>query len=64
MERGTSHVGISVDVAWESLNKHHEEPCGDKVEVLKTADSDIVLGRWYGERCQGEYSGYADLKDS
>ena len=36
-------MGISVDVAWKSLNKHHEELCGDKVEVLKTADSDIVI---------------------
>lgn len=36
-------MGISVDVAWKSLNKHHEELCGDKVEVLKTVDSDIVI---------------------
>ena len=36
-------MGISVDVAWKSLNKHHEELCGDKVEVLKTANSDIVI---------------------
>lgn len=36
-------MNVSVDVAWKSLNKHHEELCGDKVEVLKTADSDIVI---------------------
>ena len=36
-------MSVSIDVAWKSLNKHHEELCGDKVEVLKTADSDIVI---------------------
>lgn len=36
-------MNVSIDVAWKSLNKHHEELCGDKVEVLKTADSDIVI---------------------
>lgn len=36
-------MNVSVDVAWKSLNKHHEELCGDKVEVLKTTDSDIVI---------------------
>lgn len=36
-------MNVSVDVAWKSLNKHHEELCGDKVEVLKTKDSEIVI---------------------
>lgn len=36
-------MNVSVDVAWKSLNKHHEELCGDKVEVLKTKDSDIII---------------------
>ncbi|MDC7288847.1 serine/threonine-protein phosphatase [Blautia schinkii] len=36
-------MNVSIDVAWKSLNKDKEELCGDKVEVLKTADSDIVI---------------------
>ena len=36
-------MGVSIDVAWKSLNKHQEELGGDKVEVLKTDDSDIVI---------------------
>ena len=36
-------MGVSIDVAWKSLNKHQEELCGDKVEVLKTDDSDIMI---------------------
>ena len=36
-------MGVGIDVAWKSLNKHQEELCGDKVEVLKTDDSDIVI---------------------
>lgn len=36
-------MSVSIDVAWRSLNKYQEELCGDKVEILKTADSDIVI---------------------
>ncbi len=36
-------MSVSIDVAWKSLNKYREELCGDKVEVLKTSDSDILI---------------------
>ena len=36
-------MSVSVDISWKSLNKHHEELCGDKVEVLSTEDSEIVI---------------------
>ncbi len=36
-------MNVSVDVSYKSLNKHHEELCGDKVEILKTADSNILI---------------------
>lgn len=36
-------MSVSVDISWKSLNKHKEELCGDKVEVLKTKDSEIVI---------------------
>lgn len=36
-------MSFSIDVSWKSLNKQGEELCGDKVEVLKTEDSDIVI---------------------
>ena len=36
-------MSFSIDVSWKSLNKHEEELCGDKVEVLRTVDSDIVI---------------------
>ena len=36
-------MSFSIDVSWKSLNKQGEELCGDKVEVLRTKDSDIVI---------------------
>jgi hypothetical protein len=36
-------MSISCDVAYKSLNKYSEELCGDKVEILKTDDSDILI---------------------
>ena len=36
-------MSVSVDVAWKSLNKYSEELCGDKVELLKTPDSNIAI---------------------
>ena len=34
---------VSVETCWKSLNKIHEELCGDKVEILKTEDSDVLF---------------------
>ena len=34
---------ISIDVAWKSLNKQEEELCGDKVEVLHTDNSVVMI---------------------
>ena len=36
-------MSVSIDVAWKSLNKYEEELCGDKVEILKTKDSEILI---------------------
>ncbi|WP_281533119.1 SpoIIE family protein phosphatase, partial [Anaerocolumna aminovalerica] len=36
-------MNVSIDTSYKSLNKHHEELCGDKVELLKTADSHILI---------------------
>lgn len=36
-------MGITVDIAYKSLNKFTEILCGDKVEILKTEDSDILI---------------------
>lgn len=36
-------MNVSVDVSYKSLRKHHEELCGDKVELLKTNDSNILI---------------------
>ena len=36
-------MGVTVDVAYKSLNKFTEVLCGDKVEILETRDSNIVI---------------------
>lgn len=36
-------MNICVDISYKSLNKDGEELCGDKVEILKTEDSDIII---------------------
>ena len=36
-------MSVSVDICWKSFNKNREELCGDKVEVLKTEDSNIII---------------------
>ena len=36
-------MGITVDVAYKSLNKFTEILCGDKVELLETEDSNIMI---------------------
>ncbi|MDR0922928.1 MAG: serine/threonine-protein phosphatase [Hungatella sp.] len=36
-------MGVTVDVAYTSLNKFKEVLCGDKVELLQTEDSNIMI---------------------
>ena len=36
-------MGITADVAYKSLNKYTEILCGDKVELLQTEDSNIMI---------------------
>ena len=36
-------MSVSVDICWKGFNKNREELCGDKVEVLKTEDSSIII---------------------
>lgn len=36
-------MNVSIDAAWKSLNKYGEELCGDKVEIVKTENSDILI---------------------
>ena len=36
-------MNISIDIAYKSLNKLNEELCGDKVEILHTKDSHILI---------------------
>ena len=40
---GKAAAGITVDIAYKCLNKSGEELCGDKVEVLHTSDSHILI---------------------
>lgn len=36
-------MSVTVDVSYKSLRKHNEELCGDKVEILKTDDANIII---------------------
>ena len=36
-------MAFFVDVSVRSLNKHNEELCGDKVEVIRTRESVIII---------------------
>lgn len=36
-------MNVSVEVSYKSLNKVNEELCGDKVEIIKTEKSDIII---------------------
>lgn len=36
-------MSVSIDVSYKSLNHVGEELCGDKVEILKTESSDIII---------------------
>lgn len=36
-------MNIKVEASYKSLNKHHEELCGDKVEILETEESYIII---------------------
>lgn len=58
-------MNVSLDVCSKSLNKREEELCGDTVEIVKTADADIIHSvRWYGKRCKGQYLIHIDHQDS
>lgn len=37
------NMSVTIDVSYKSLNKNNEELCGDKVEILKTKDSNIII---------------------
>ncbi len=34
---------VTIDSSYKSLNKHHEELCGDKVEIINTDSSNIII---------------------
>ena len=50
-------MNVSVDMAYKSLNKSGEELCGDKVEIVQTASSKIMIladGMGSGEAARRE----------
>lgn len=37
------NMKVTIDTSYKSLNKHHEELCGDKVEIIKTDTASIII---------------------
>lgn len=55
---------IKVDMAYKSLNKNEEELCGDKVEILHTDNSHIlILADLDGKRRESQYPGDDDFQN-